>query len=152
MNKQELIEAIEGTLAPNGNKAITADALKALLLEVVDSIGEGGHGGGITLQVSLDDNGNLSVTPKQIAQNKKQLDILRQLHDKGEPTPPILIEAPSTMEGMTVSQMLMSVFYIIWDTTEVETPEMLPEGLILPAVILDEYTLNGDGTLLIMEQ
>lgn len=148
MNKQELIEAIEETLASNGNKAITADALKALLLAMVDSIGEGGQGGGITLQVGLDSSGNYSVTPKQIANNKEQLDILRQLHDKGKPTPPLAIEVSGLLEGMTVSQMLMFAFYIIWDTTEVDTPEMLPEGLILPAVILDEYTLNGDGTLL----
>ena len=32
MNKQELIEAIEATLVPNGNKAITADALEIYLL------------------------------------------------------------------------------------------------------------------------
>lgn len=154
MNKQELIEAIEATLVPNGNKAITADALRNLLTDIVENAGSS-TGGGISLQISmeLDENGSSvpAVTPEQIAHNKKQIDILKQLHDEGKPTPLIALEATSTTEGMTMSQILMYVIWVVWDIPEGVTPEELPEGLITPAVLslmAGGYIINGDGTLL----
>lgn len=156
MNKQELIEAIEATLVPNGNKAITADALRNLLIDIVENSGGGGQGGGITLQLSMeiDETGNVEVpttTPEQIAHNKEQIDILKQLHDEGKPIPPIAVEVTGLMEGITVSQIGMYIVSIVWDITEGVTPEDMPEGLITPAIItlmLNGYIINGDGTLL----
>lgn len=152
MNKQELIEAIEATLVPNGNKAITADALRNLLIDIVENSGEGG---GITLQISTeideDGNGVPAVTPEQIAHNKKQIDILKQLHDEGKPTPPIALEAIATTEGVMVSEILTNVISVAWDIPEGVTPEDIPEGVITPAVVslmLSGYIINGDGTLL----
>lgn len=155
MNKQELIEAIEATLVPNGNKAITADALRNLFIDIVENSGNGGQGGGITLQISMeiDEDGNSvpAVTPEQIAHNKKQIDILKQLHDEGKPIPPIALEATGTTEGVMISQILMYVISVVWDIPEGVTPEDLPEGLITPAVVsrlISGYIINGDGTLL----
>lgn len=152
MNKQELIEAIEATLVPNGNKAITADALRNLLIDIVENSGEGG---GMTFQigVELDETGSVAAyatTPEQIAHNKKQIDILKQLHDEGKPTPNIALELEATMEGMTMSQIIMYLAVVLWDTTGGVVPEGLPEGLILPAVQfpLINSLINGDGTLL----
>ena len=149
MNKQELIEAIEATLVPNGNKAITADALRNLLTDIVENSGSGG-GGGITFQIGIepDETGNAMVyttTPEQIAHNKEQIDILKQLHDEGKPTPPMALEFIGTEGHVPVSQIMMYVIQIMWDTTATE----VPEGLIFPMVMfMDECTINGDGTIL----
>jgi hypothetical protein len=153
MNKQELIEAIEATLVPNGNKAITADALRNLLIDIVENSGQGG---GMTFQIGMepDETGNGVVpttTPEQIAHNKEQIDILKQLHDEGKPIPPIALEMSSTMEGMEASQMIMSLSYIMWNLTGTEVPEGMPEGLIFPVVqFIEEIIINGDGTLIML--
>lgn len=158
MSKEELIEAINSTLISNEEKAITADALRNLLTDIVENSGQGGNsgnggGGGITLQISLEPNEDggetPTVTPEQIAHNKEQIDILKQLHDEGKPIPPIALETIVTMDGVTVSQIIMYTAQVIWDIAEGETPEELPEGLILPAVLVMEAVINGDGTLLI---
>lgn len=151
MNKQELIEAIEATLVPNGNKAITADALKNLLIDIVENSGSGG-GGGMTFQISMginEDGDELFVTPEQIAHNKEQIDILKQLHDEGKPVPPIALETSGTAEGVESSQIMMYITNIIWDITGTEVPEGMPEGLIFPVVqVMGEIVINGDGTLI----
>lgn len=156
MNKQELIEAIEGTLASNGNKAITADALKALLLEVVDSIGEGGQGGGITLCIDFesDGNGNITslLTPEQVAYNKAQIDILTKLHDEGKPIPPVsFLDNQSILPGAEVSRIISDMSTILWSATE-EFMEELPKEAIFPIIENSVLTfmVNGDGTLLAM--
>lgn len=154
MSKEELIEAINGTLISNEEKAITADALRNLLTDIVENSGNGG-GGGMTFQIGIetDETGNderITITPEQIAHNKKQIDILKQLHDEGKPIPPIAIEETGTMGGITASQILMYTIYIIWD---IAVPEGMPEGLIFPAVQLPlaNVAINGDGTLITME-
>ena len=152
MSKEELIEAINGTLIPNEENAITADALRNLLTDIVENSGSGG-GGGITFQISMGINEageEIFVTPEQIANNKEQIDILKQLHDEGKPIPPIALETSGTMEGMTMSQIMMYITNIIWDLTETEeVPEGMPEGVIFPVVqVLGEIVINGDGTLI----
>ena len=154
MSKEELIEAINGTLISNEEKAITADALRNLLTDIIENSGNGG-GGGITFQLEIDENGSSEVpvlTPEQIAHNKEQIDILKQLHDEGKPIPPIAMEMTSTMEGMTVSQIMMNISNIIWGLTGTEVPEGMPEGVIFPVVqVMGEIVINGDGTLITME-
>jgi hypothetical protein len=151
MSKEELIEAVNGTLISNEEKAITADALRNLLTDIVEN---SGNGGGITFQVGFEINENGSetctVTPEQIAHNKEQIDILKQLHDEGKPIPPIALEVISTMEGMEVSEIMMYIINILWDTTGTEVPEGMPEGLIFPVVSILEVAINGDGTLIIL--
>lgn len=155
MSKEELIEAINGTLISNEEKAITADALRNLLTDIVENSGSGGGGGGggMTFQIGIepDETGNDVVpttTPEQIAHNKEQIDILKQLHDEGKPIPPIALEIIGTMEGIEMSQIMMYISTIMWDITGAEIPEDLPEGLIFPAVQLIEIIINGDGTLI----
>ena len=45
MNKNELIEAIQQVITPNGQKGITAESLANLLIEMVNATPEGGSGG-----------------------------------------------------------------------------------------------------------
>ena len=152
MSKEELIEAINETLVTNNNKAITADALRNLLTDIVENSGNGG-GGGITFQISLDTNEDgeeIFVTPEQITHNKEQIDILKQLHDEGKPIPPIAVEVINIVEGMTISNIVMYIIEVLWDITGVEVPEEVPEGFIFPVVILvtPGIVINGDGTLI----
>lgn len=46
MNKQEILDAINATIAPNGVKGITAESLANILTEIVNAMGEGGGAGG----------------------------------------------------------------------------------------------------------
>lgn len=46
MTKAEIIEAINNTIVPNGEKAITAESLANLLIEMANATPEGGSGGG----------------------------------------------------------------------------------------------------------
>lgn len=66
MNKQEIIEAINSTIMPNGQKGITAEALANILTEIVNASGEGSGGsGGVTFflgAVDATDTSNVIVT------------------------------------------------------------------------------------------
>lgn len=152
MSKEELIEAINGTLISNEENAITADALRNLLTDIVEN---SGGGGGMTFQISMGTNeagGEIFVTPEQIAHNKEQIDILKQLHDEGKPVPPIALEMSGTMEGMEMSQIMTQLSNIMWNLTGTEVPEGMPEGVIFPVVqVMGDIVINGDGTLITIE-
>lgn len=45
MSKQEILDAINATIVPNGQKGITAESLANILTEMVNAAGEGGSGG-----------------------------------------------------------------------------------------------------------
>lgn len=45
MAKQDVIDAINSTIVPNGSKAINADSLRNLLIMMTENAGEGGGGG-----------------------------------------------------------------------------------------------------------
>jgi hypothetical protein len=53
MNKQEILDAINATIAPNGVKGITAESLANILTEIVNAMGEGGGAGGEYIDVTL---------------------------------------------------------------------------------------------------
>ena len=46
MAKQDVIDAINATIVPNGSKAINADSLRNLLIMMAENAGEGGSGSG----------------------------------------------------------------------------------------------------------
>lgn len=46
MTKQEVLDAINATMVPNGIKAINADSIRNLLTMMMDFVGEGGSGSG----------------------------------------------------------------------------------------------------------
>lgn len=53
MNKQEILDAINATIAPNGVKGITAESLANILTEIVNAMGEGSGAGGEYIDMTL---------------------------------------------------------------------------------------------------
>lgn len=80
--KEQLIEAIKATITPNNVKAITAESLANLLLEMADAIGQGGGGpsaggAGVVFYVgSINvDTFEATQTPEQKAHNAEMFQI-----------------------------------------------------------------------------
>lgn len=107
MKKEELKEFIEGTIIPNKIKGITATMLKEVLLEVADSLGEGG-GGGYAIFCNYDkevitsgdykDNPAAGIvasnllTPEQLEHNKQCFEKIIAEINSGKPMPPIHVD------------------------------------------------------------
>ena len=69
MTKAEIIEAINATIRPNGEKAITAESLANLLIEMANATPEGGGGSGVcVVQVGKLEDGS-DLTAEQLAKN-----------------------------------------------------------------------------------
>lgn len=132
MKKEELKELIEGIIIPNGQKGISADMLKSVLLEVADSLGEGGEGGsaGYTFFVNCDmgqidvtnitestlESANL-LTPEQLEHNRTMFAKITEDINNGKPIPiidfnmPIDFMEPGTgLDGMVALSAIMSVY------------------------------------------
>lgn len=115
MKKEELKEFIEGTIIPNKIKGITATMLKEVLLEVADSLGEGGGGGGYAIFCNYDVEvlnsddykddpaagivaSNL-LTPEQLEHNKQCFEKIIAEINSGKPMPSISIDISPNVFG-----------------------------------------------------
>lgn len=141
MKKEELKEFIEGTIIPNKIKGITATMLKEVLLEVADSLGEGG-GGSYTIFCNCDvevfnnddykDNPAAGIvasnllTPEQLEHNKQCFEKIIAEINSGKPMPSIHVDInPKAFGNDSLS----------WDDVRVFTPIM--QGYLVNSV-------NGD--------
>ena len=68
MTKAEIIEAINSTITANDEKAITAELLANILIEMVNATPEGGSGGVLFLQIGETEDGS-DLTDEQLANN-----------------------------------------------------------------------------------
>lgn len=126
MKKEELKEFIEGTIIPNKIKGITATMLKEVLLEVADSLGEGG-GGGYAIFCNYDkevltsddykDNPAAGIvasnllTPEQLEHNKQCFEKIIAEINSGKPIPLINIDFnPKVLADETLSWDNMHMF------------------------------------------
>lgn len=79
--KQELIEAIKATIVPNDEKAITAESLANLLIEMVEAMGEGGTGAGyVSFYTGVPNVETMEfvLTPEQKAHNAEMVKIVKE--------------------------------------------------------------------------
>lgn len=129
MKKEELKEFIEGTIIPNKIKGITATMLKEVLLEVADSLGEGGGGGSYAIFCNCDTEvlnsddykddfaagivaSNL-LTPEQLEHNKQCFEKIIAEINSGKPMPLIQVDInPKTLGNNSLS----------WDDIHVSIP------------------------------
>jgi hypothetical protein len=79
--KEKLIEAINATIVPNDEKAITAESLANLLIEMVEAIGEGGTGAGhVSFYTGVPNVETMEfvLTPEQKAHNAEMVKIVKE--------------------------------------------------------------------------
>ena len=74
MNKTEILEAINATIAPNNVKGITAESLANILAEIVNATPEGGSGGAGGEYIDMtfanpDFPESMELTPEAMAHN-----------------------------------------------------------------------------------
>lgn len=81
MTKQEILDAINATIAPNGQKGITAESLANILTEIVNAAGEGGGGGGVVFYMGAAEMSGSSpiftLTAEQKTHNAAQFQIVK---------------------------------------------------------------------------
>ena len=80
MNKTELIDAIQQVIKPNGKKAISAESLANLLIDIVSAIPEGNGGSGQVVfyaGVPNEDFTDVTLTPEQMAHNAEMFNIIK---------------------------------------------------------------------------
>jgi hypothetical protein len=82
MNKTELIDAIQQVITPNGKKAISAESLANLLIEMVNATPEGGNGGSgqVVFYAGVPNEGTteLYLTPEQKAHNAEMFKVVKE--------------------------------------------------------------------------
>ena len=79
--KEKLIEAINATIVPNDEKAITAESLANLLIEMVEAMGEGGTGTGhVSFYTGVPNAETMEfvLTPEQKAHNAEMVKIIKE--------------------------------------------------------------------------
>ena len=80
MNKTELIEAIQQVIVPNNQKAVTAESLANLLIEMVEAMGTGSGGSGqVVFYVGMpnEDMTEFTLTPEQKAHNAEMVQVIK---------------------------------------------------------------------------
>lgn len=84
MTKNEIIEAINATIIPNGQKGITAESLANLLIEMVNATPEGGSSSGsgqVVFYMGIptnDDFTEFTLTQEQQAHNAEMFKIIKE--------------------------------------------------------------------------
>lgn len=83
MTKNEIIEAINATIIPNGQKGITAESLANLLIEMVNATPEGGSSSGsgqvvFYMGIPNEDFTEFTLTQEQQAHNAEMFKIIKE--------------------------------------------------------------------------
>lgn len=138
MNKQEIIEAINSTIMPNGQKGITAEALANILIEMVNASAEGGSGSG-ALRVWITEAVNAgSLTSEQVAENVATYNAIA-----GGLLTPVMLCTKGAAAGYETSMCIMSD-NVLWQKLEAQSM-----CAILATVegTLTGFALGSDGSV-----
>lgn len=147
MNKAELIEAINATIAPNGVKGITAESLANILTEIVNAAG--GGGGSLSVILAGEDLG-VAPTEASLMHNADVYEKVKQAVLAGEALPYIyadyslLLEEEEGLAG--VSSIAVNPLMISFGYDE-NVPENNGLALQLPE---GSFVLFPDGTISLM--
>lgn len=139
MTKAEIIEAIEATIRPNGEKAITAESLANLLIEMANATPEGGSGGSDVCVIQfgeLEDGSDM--TEEQLAYN---VDAYNKLKEGFGEIPVFILGVPAIFRRKDDDGSCTYSFSIAYMSD--------PETYALLGYVA-EFTLYPDGRVALM--
>ena len=132
MAKQDVLEAIDATIIPNGVKGITADTLNSVLTMIVENAGEGGGSG----------DGSLRILAPFI-----EIYYLFMEQFDGEFSPATVAEFKSMIEEELSGSGIPSGYESFFNTCDV----MFAHNADVFAII-KEKAKNGDGCAVLIDQ
>lgn len=147
MNKQEIIEAINSTIMPNGQKGITAEALANILIEMANA--SGGGGSGVTVYVGMVDaeTGAVTLTDEQKALNAEAF---RQIKEGNRLVIVDVSELTSAEYGAQVGASAVAMGVAHFPPEVAAVLGMSDEFVAFSSEMISNVNLLADGTLVIM--
>lgn len=152
MNKQEIIEAINSTIMPNGQKGITAEALANILIEMANASGGGGGGGGVTVYVG-DIDQSTGVATQTEAEKAHNAEVFLTIKNAVVfPTVNLDMSKPYSVSiGAVGAKYVLINDGILYMPQEVAEALGAPSEIIGFTTMIGDMTLYPDGTLELME-
>lgn len=149
MTKNELIEAINSTIIPNGQKGITAESLNLILNELVNS---GGGTGGVTFYVSSIDTSTetpvVTVTEERKAHNAEMFQIVKN----AEQLPPVMIDMSDYYSANMGMPARMAISSMVVGYVPAEAAELM--GISNECIALEtadmSLQVSPDGSIIMM--
>lgn len=160
MTKNEIIEAINATIIPNGQKGITAESLANLLIEMVNATPEGGSSSGsgqvvFYLGLPNEEFTEFTLTPEEMAHNAAMVKVVKES--------PIALTASVDMTRYMTAQVQegidtagtkfnFSANACVYVTEEYS--QIMGLGTELVSIEINEmggFNFTSDGSVMIME-
>lgn len=156
MDKTELIEAIQQVITPNNQKAITAESLANLLIEMVEAMGTGSGSGQVVFHMGTpnEDFTQLTLTDEQKAHNAEMAKLIKE---SPIPLPSSIniialaeMEAPEGVDMSYVKYNSSSYMTIYVPQESALSLEVPSEGILIQASIglAIFFTMDGSASLL----
>lgn len=145
MANQNVIDAINATIVPNGSKAINADSLRNLLLMMAEN---GGGASAHTIVVKSADMGTSDLTAEEKANNAAIYAICEECYNSGTPLPIIMCDLSGLYEVMVGARVsyLTAAASVVFTPTEIEGLI----GLVIMPAEFDPMIISADGSLTLM--
>ena len=135
MTKAEIIEAINATIKPNGEKAITAESLANLLMEMANATPEGGGGSGVcVVQLGELEDGS-DLTAEQLANNA---DVYNKVTEAYGYIPVFIMGVPAMVQALEEDGSYTFSFSIAYMSD--------PETSVLMGLVAG-FALYPDGSI-----
>lgn len=155
--KEKLIEAINATIVPNDEKAITAESLANLLIEMVEAMGEGGSSAGGAGVVFYAGSINIETAETmQTAEQKAHNAEMFQIFANSPMGVPVSVNLNAALEAQFgVSD---GGTYIVTMTSAMYMREDIAIEMGLPSTAIEAYNADfytvilADGTLIFESQ
>lgn len=151
MTKNEIIEAINATIAANGQKAITAESLANLLTEMVNATPEGsssGGGSGVTFYLGNFDEATETFTQSeaQKAHNAEMFNVVAN----ADVVPSIMIDMSELhsmdLGGLNVKASMSSI-QVLYADEETATALGESSAMISITTLMGDYGVFPDGRI-----
>lgn len=146
MTKAEILEAINATIAPNGQKGITAESLANILAEIVNATPEGGSGSGalvVYVAPQLTEDVVPALSEDQLANNAAVYAKVAELHNNNQPMPLIIADASA---ALSIAMPAKVSYYFVANSLGFPMEENEVDCLIIET-IMGAFLVAPDGSV-----